>query len=197
MLAEWKNDSRPSKANFEAAVAATEFAVHHFRGHLAWCHAVIAGWAVAHVARHTVPLGLGPACLIACHLAADGHGRLGLGMVIQRLLGLRPSEMLAIQGRDCSLPEHGQASEPLAIIGLGIRGGTKAKRAQAVMLRDVVAIGLLRWLISDTPDDECLIGYTYERYRRLLNKYERKLGLEIRWAPHSPRSGFPSRSLQE
>ena len=108
-----------------------------------------------------MPLGLGSAFLIACHLAANGHGRLGLGIVIQNLLGLRPSVMLAIQGRDCSLPEHGQASEPLAIIGLGIRGGTKAKRAQEVMLRDVVAIGLGRWLILLTPDDESLIGYTY------------------------------------
>ena len=53
--------------------------------------------------------GAGPACLIACHLAAEGHGRIGLGILLQRLLGLRPSEMLAIQGRDCSLPEHGKA----------------------------------------------------------------------------------------
>ena len=122
LLVEWKNGRRPSKANFEAAVAATKLFIPYFRGQLAWCHAVVAGCAVAHVARHTVPLGLGPTCLIACHLAAEGHGRLGLGIVSQRLLGLRPSEMLAIQGRDCSLPEHGTASEPLAIIGLGIRG---------------------------------------------------------------------------
>ena len=100
--------------------------------------------------------------------------------------------MLAMQGRDCSLPEHGQACEPLAIIRLGIRGGTKAKRATAVMLRDVVAIGLERWLILETPDDESLIGYTYEQYRRLLNKYEHKLGLEICWTSHFPRSGFAS-----
>ena len=116
---------------------------------------MIAGWAVAYVARHTVPLGLGPACLIAGHLAADGHGRLGLGIVIQRLFGLRPSEMLAIQGRYCFLPEHGQAFGPFAIIGLGFLGGTEAKkRAQAVMLKDVVAIGRVRWLISEAPDDE-------------------------------------------
>ena len=192
LIVEWKNDTRPSKANFEACVAATEFCFPQFHGHLAWSHRVIAGWAIAHVARHTVPLGLGPACLIACHLAADGHGRLGLGIVVQRLLGLRPSEMLAIRGSDVALPEHRSAGEPIAIVGLGIRGGTKAKRAQAVILRDVVAIGLLRWMISETPADESIVGYTYEQYRRLLNKCERKLGLEIGWTPHSPRSGFAS-----
>ena len=193
LLVEWKNDCLLSKANFEAAVAAAEFVFPRFRGHLAWSHRVIAGWAVAHVARHTVPLGLGPACLIAAHLAADGHPRLGLAIVIQRLLGLRPSEVLAIQARDVSLPEHSTVSQtPLAVIGLGIRGGTKAKRAQAVMLRDVLGIGIVRWLCNETPADEPLAGYTYEQYRRLLQKVERSLGLEVGWTPHSPRSGFAS-----
>ena len=83
LLVEWKNDSTPSKTLFEAAVAATEFVFPRFRGHLAWSNSVIAGWAVAHVARHTVPLGLGAACLLAAHLAADGHPQLGLAIVIQ------------------------------------------------------------------------------------------------------------------
>ena len=100
--------------------------------------------------------------------------------------------MFAIQGCDCFWPQHGTASEPLAIIGPGIRGGTKVKRAQAVMLREVVAIGILCWLVSQTQSDECSIGYTYEQYRRLLNKCERILGLEIGSTPHSLRSGFAS-----
>ena len=49
LLVEWKNDTRPSKANFEAAVAAAQFVFPQFRSHMAWCRAVIAGWAIAHV----------------------------------------------------------------------------------------------------------------------------------------------------
>ena len=139
-----------------------------------------------------MPLGLGPACLIACHLSGEGHGRLGLGIVLQRLLGLRPSELLALQPQDIALPEFGCLHEPTAVVGLGIRGGTKAKRAQAVMLRDVVGIGLLRWMISETRDGECIVGYSYEQYRRLLSRTEKRLGLEVGWTPHSPRSGFAS-----
>ena len=153
---------------------------------------MIAGWSIARVARHTVPLGLGPACLLAALLSTD-HPRLGLGIVIQRLLGMRPSELLGIQGRDVALPGHSHSGgSEVCVIGLGIRGGTKAKRAQAVMLRDAMGIGLVRWLCSETPPDKVLTPYTYEQYRRLLQKTERKLGLELGWTPHSPRSGFAS-----
>ena len=192
LLVEWRNDTRPLKSNFEACVAAIEFVFPRFRRHLSWSHAVIAGWAVAHVARHTVPLGLGPACLLATLLSSD-HPRLGLGIVLQRLLGMRPSELLSIQCQDVALPEHSaSAQSTVCIIGLGIRGGTKAKRAQAVMLRDTLGIGIVRWLCSETPSDKVLIPYTYEQYRSLMQKTERKLGLEIGWTPHSPRSGFAS-----
>ena len=84
LVVEWRNDTRPSKDNFEACVAAIEFVFPRFRGLLSWAHAVIAGWSIARVVRHTVPLGLGPACLLAALLSTD-HPRLGLGIVIQRL----------------------------------------------------------------------------------------------------------------
>ena len=190
LVVEWRNDSQPSKAAFESCVAAIEFVFPRFRP-LVWARSVISGWSVVHQTRHTVPLGLGAACLIAAILSPD-HPRLGLGIVLQRLLGLRPSELLNIQSRDVSLPEHVPGSLEVCTVGLGIRTGTKAKRAQAVILRDVVGIGLMRWLVHETPHDDVLIPYTYEQYRRLLMRTERGLGLELGWTPHSPRSGFAS-----
>ena len=194
LLVEWRNACMPSKSSFEACVAATEFVFARFRGRLSWSHSVISGWAIAHITRHTVPMGLGPACLKAAHLAAAGHGRLGLAVVIQRLFGLRPSEILGVQCRDVSLPEHATSvvQAPVCTIGLGVRSGTKAKRAQAVMLRDLVGIGMVRYLCSTLTSEEPIIGYTYEQYRRLLSKVEKEMGLEIGWTPHSPRSGFAS-----
>ena len=190
LLVEFRNDCSPSKSSFEACVAAVEFVIPSFRGRLPWSHSVLSGWAVVHIPRHTIPMGLGPACLIAAHLARD-HPRLAIGIIVQRLLGLRPSEMLAIQRRDIQLPSP-YGGEPFAIVGLGVRGGTKAKRAQAVVMRDLLGIGLLRYLCSESEPEQAVVGYTYEQYRRLLAKVERSLGLEIGFTPHSPRSGFAS-----
>ena len=73
-------------------------------------------------------------------------------------MGMRPSELIGIQGRDVALPEHSHSGvSEVCVIGLGIRGGTKAKRGQAVMLRNAMGIGLVRWLCSETPADEVLI----------------------------------------
>ena len=190
LLVEWRNECSASKSNFEQCVAAVEFVLPSFRGHLSWSHSVISGWAVVHIPRHTVPIGLGACCLVAAHLASD-HPRLALGIIIQRLLGLRPSELLAVQCRDVQLPSAG-AGEPVAIVGLGIRGGTKAKRSQAVVMRDLLGIGLLRYMCAEAESEQAIVGYTYEQYRRLLAKVERSLGLELGWTPHSPRSGFAS-----
>ena len=77
----------------------------------------------------------GPAVYIGCQMSARGHGRLGAGVILQEALGLRPSELLGITGDDVMLPED-RAQEVFmpAVIGLGIKHGTKAKRAQTVML---------------------------------------------------------------
>ena len=44
-----------------------------------------------------------------------------------------------------SLCQRRRARAPVAVLALGVRSGTKAKRAQAVCLRDPLMIGLLRW----------------------------------------------------
>jgi len=76
-------------------------------------------------------------------------------------------------------------------IGLGMRKGTKAKRAQCIILRDARATVLVRWLKASTKPDELLFPYSYESYRRLLKLVVRDdLKLDINWSPHSPRSGF-------
>ena len=133
----YKNALPITKSAFEGLVAGLEHCLPHFRGHLPWAHAVLNSWSAAHQTAHTVPMCSGPACLIAAHLSADGHGRLAAGVVIQGALGLRPAELLGITGGDVALPENASFSNPsFATIGLGVREGTKAKRAQCVLLRN-------------------------------------------------------------
>ena len=123
---------------------------------------------------------------------------MGLGMLLQRDLGLRPSEVLDIRPEDCALPEHVRAATPRATIALGMRTGTEAKMVQAVTLRDPLLLGLLRWACSTSEKGTPIIGYTYENYRRLLLRLQLKLGLSaIGFSPRSPRSGFATEAIAD
>ena len=168
LLVEFKNDVLPKKSDFECLVASIEFLFPRFRGELRWSRQVLSGWAISHCPQHTVPLSKGPAHLIAVHLAALGHPRLGIGLLLQQELGLRPNEMLHIERRDVSLPANSAAfaSASVTVIGLGVRLGTKAKRAQSVILHDPTIIVLVSWACSGWSDDDRLFPFTYENYRR-------------------------------
>ena len=194
LLAEWKRWENPSRSDFDGAVAGIEFAVPQAKHHLPWAHAISSAWGVTHQPRHTVPMTEGPAVLLGCHLAARGHGRLGAGLIIQSAVGLRPGELLGLQGRDVTLPED--KAEPAyfpAVMALGARTGTKVKRAQTVVLGSHPKVALLRWLRSGTGPDDLLIGGTYESYRNRLAALCESLGLSsLGFTPHSPRSGFAS-----
>ena len=143
-------------------------------------------------------MGTAPARFVAAHMAADGHPRLGAGVVIQCAGGLRPSELVGLLGMDVVLPEdRGHLhDEQHAMLGLGVRAGTKAKRAQFVLIHDPVVVALVRWLRGSCNPSESLIGYSYEQYRRILAKVCSKQNLShLRWTPHSPRSGFASECI--
>jgi integrase len=99
-------------------------------------------------------------------MGARNHSKLGAGVLVQRELGLRPSEMLALTRDDITLPEQmvGTKGEPRCFVGLGSRGGTKANRQQAVVLRDARLIGIVRWL-CECSKGERLVPYSYSQYR--------------------------------
>ncbi len=197
-LVEWKNSRSISKSDFEGAVAGIEFLFPRFRGKLAWSRAVIAGRSVVHVPKHTVPMTWRPCTYIAAHFCSDGRSRLAFGLLLQRRLGLRPSEMLALQPEDCSLPEQIRSQQCRATVALGVRTDTKAKRAQAVTLRCPLLIGLLRWAIKTGVKGRPIVGYTCETYRRLLIAAQAQLGLQqLGFSPHSPRAGFATEAIAD
>ncbi len=173
-------------------MAAVEHVLPSFKGQLPWSRAVLSSWSTTYVTEHTVPLCAAPAALIAAHMSADGHPRLGATLLLQQALGLRPSEALGVQGGDVVLPETTSfTNSSFATIGLGIRANTMAKRAQCVLLRNPKLLALLRWLLKSTADDHLLCGYSYAQYRRILDRTCAKLGLTgLHYTPHSPRSGF-------
>ena len=89
-------------------------------------------------------------------LAHRQRRRLGLGVILQTHLGLRPSELLALLPEHMLFPEdqgeRAAASTPL-IFSLGMKGGTKNQRAQVVTLHPEFALlwKALRALKRHTP----------------------------------------------
>ena len=108
---------------------------------------------------------------------------------------LSPAEVLALRPGDILLPEeHGLHEQPQhVVIGLGVRAGTKAKRAQTSILHQSDSAHLIHWIrviLHHCSSDETVFGYSYGTYHRLLSAAQLELGLEGGYTPHSPRAGF-------
>ena len=193
---EYKQVHHLTKSQFANLVAAIEFFFQQFKP-LTWAHHMIWGWNVEHIPKHTVPMLSGPSALLATHFASLGAARLGAGIVVQQSKGLRPSELLGIEREDVMLPEQASTSTyNAAVITLGARTGTKAKRAQAVIFpvdRFPEVVEILRRLVWATRPGERLFPYTLEQYNRMIKKVTKSLDLDsIGWTAHSPRAGFAS-----
>ena len=109
---------------------------------------------------------------------------------MQQQLGLRPSEVLELEGHDVTPPSR---ERDTVVVGLGVRTGTKMKRPQAAIARrrERYAFELLWRLQKMRQPTERLFPYTYEQYRRLLARTAALLGLEtLGYTPHSCRAGF-------
>ena len=199
LLVEYKHEFTPKRAAFEALVASLEFAWPPCKGHLSWSRATLAGWSIADPIHHTVPLLRAPCRLLACHIAAQGRPRAAGGLVVQRELGLRPGEVTSLFPDDITLPEHFAAGrgDVRAVVALGTRKGTKAKRIQSVVCRNPVIIGILRWLCNTCKPGSTLMGISYDGYRKLFRSSQAQAALEAGYTPHSPRAGFATESIAE
>ena len=201
LLVEWKASTSPTKTNFEMAVAGVEFWNPRWKGKLAWSHAIINGMAVSHQTRHTVPLTRGPARLMAVWLASRSKVRLGVGLLLQREVGLRPSEMLGLRPAALVFPEQqARDQQSFLTVCLGMKVGTKAKRPQVVVLQvkeQEDLVDLLRFVCKHTLPDELLFPFPYENYRREISAIECLMGVRVGWTPHSARAGFASESRAE
>ena len=110
---------------------------------------------------------------------------------------LRPSEMLSLECSDVSLPEVRADSSERAIIALGVRQGTKAKRPQAVILDDATLVGLLRYLMTQKQFQGRLFEVSYATFRKLLIQIQENLNMQVGYTPHSPRAGLLARRCRK
>lgn len=197
-LLEYKNfHTKLRKTDFTTTVASVEFFFPELRGRLSMSHTAIRGWEISHRTKHTVPMGRAVATLFATHMAARGNPRLGAALFLQVRKGLRPGELFDIRREDLVLPSDTAEvdQDGFCMIGLGVRVGTKAKRAQSVVVNNTEhpqLITLLERLAATTAPGARIFPYTIEQYRSEIKSIELSLGLEFGFGPHSPRAGFAS-----
>ena len=192
MVVYYKQQRLPTRSNFEVLLAALEFFFPHARGQLLWSKRVGKGMAIQQETHHTIPLPLAPAKLLAVLLSSRGLSRLGVGLLVQCLTGLRPSELLQLQ------KNHVIEEGDKFIFRLGVKGGTKLKREQCTWLalnRDETVTCIFRRLLHGTDAGQKLWDYSYNEYRLELRSLSRQLGLPFSFTPHSARAGFASEAV--
>ena len=199
MLVEWKNaDPKISRSVFAHAICGVELAVPWLKKQLTWSRTVLTDWDVVGPTAHHLPLPRGLTLLLACCMGALGFGKLGAAVVIAQALGLRPNEMLKLCRGNVVLPEtmaFGCRGD--AILNLGMKKGTKSKRAQAVVLQAGCepALTLLRWLVWCADEFRSLVDdLTLDRVNRVLARLCELLGLP-KFTAHSARAGFATECM--
>ena len=191
-----------SKSTFTVTVASVEWFFPRFRGHLTWSHDVIKGWTIETPTKHTVPMGKAAARLVGTHMAARGKPRMGLGITLQAILGLRPSELLGLVHEDIDFDSISLvAGHECAVFRLGTGTGTKLKREQFCILRRheyPKEFDILRELVAATPPGARVFPFSMSAYRAEIHVVERDiLGLTVGWGAHSPRAGYATDGVAE
>ena len=194
-VVDYRQTGSLTRAKLEGLIAALEFFLPQSRGGYAWAKRVAKGLAIVQPVKHTCPLTLAPGKLIAVTLCGQGFPRLGAGLLVQILTGLRPGELLQLRREHVLLPT---SKVSRFLFRLGAKRGTKLKREQATWLdkdRDVAVSTILHRWIDSTSAGALLVDCSYDEYRKQFQVVSKQLGLPFVFTPHSPRAGFASEAI--
>jgi integrase len=194
-LVDFKNDACLSRSKLSTTIAAVEFFFPRFKRQLVYSRAVSQGLTAASPIKHKVPMIKSVGVLFGTHFAGQGRPKMGVGLLLQISVGLRPSELLGLKREHVLIISEG---ERIMIFRLGALVGTKVRREQSVTLReaeDPVVYELVVRVIMVTLAGAFLFPYCYHAYNRAFKTVELDLGLKVGFTPHSPRAGFASERI--
>ena len=183
-------------AKLQHLLAALEKVAPHFKWRLPWAHARVLQLAKKVGVNHTLPMPWPAAIAVAYWIAMQGFARVGALILLQWCTGLRPGELTDLEGHHLTrrVPDGSHARpESRAYVTLGVRHGTKARRAQFVTIDPTVmptAIFIIESFIRSTPRGTRLTSATSttEMYH-WIQKASRALSLPA-FTAHSPRAGW-------
>lgn len=192
---------KTTRSGFSTLLSAVAFFLPRVRGALPCAHATLNGWEHLEPVSHTMPMLRVFALAIAVRLAAMSFATTGSALILGQILLLRPSELLALQIGDVTLPEHAPVfvGERKLFVNLGrTPWGTKVNRRQVVSTSDPVAIEAARALVAAAGPDGRLCNFSYATFRTRLQKACQELGLtDLAFTPHSMRAGGATQLLME
>jgi len=197
LLVEFSHEAHVKHSRVREVYASLEFFFPRMRGKLAWSRSRLDVMSAAVAVRHTVPAGREVCLLLGARISSMGRPRIGLGMLVQHCLGLRPGELVRLTPEDVAeSPSRDQKG--LFIFRLGTGRGTKSGREQFALLRrhqcpDVLA--LVQLLIAHTLPGQRLFPYTVGTYSTWVQKAQVAEELPLGVTAHSPRAGFASDAI--
>ena len=195
MIMEYRTEMDLTKSQHVMIVAATEFFLPHVKGKLIICREALKGRAAAEPTKHTTPLTDELTLLCAAYLASTKRARMGMGIVVQQALGLRPSELLSLRQDHVFAPPGN--SSPLTV-RLGAMVSTKVKREQFAILSPVkspLAAAMMKQLHATTAVGCRLFPFSYSCYNNAFKQCEAFYGLSLSLTAHSPRAGFATSAV--
>jgi len=152
-----------TRPKFIQVVASMEFFVPKLRRSLAWAYACLPGCHMRTSVRHTVPITLKPAKLMASHFASRGKRRLGLALIVQTMTGIPPNEMSHILPENLLFPgDQWETFFLPVVISLRVQLGTTSGLAQTSLSRPqhTDPWRALRACRDYTPDVMFMFPYT-------------------------------------
>ena len=200
-------DTSTSRSEFERLVSAIERILPLARGRLVYAHSISRHWRRALPPRHAAPMSWSAALALSWAMAVAGYPRAGALLLLQAACGLRPSEAIALRGRDLLSSLANRSAPGSAVLHLGVKHGTKVGRPQAFVLAppsaaggslvsdiNFIAIAIVDRFASTTALDATLSGITtVQQWRTLLNRAAATMELgNWHFTPHSPRVGWAS-----
>ena len=194
LLVEWWHARSVTLSTFRSGVAAVEFVYPHLRGKLIWAHQKLSTLNRITPPRHAAPCGRELSALLGAQLSSLRRARMGLALVLQNALGLRPGEVISLVPGDVRRsPERDKQHVVVFRLG-GQTGGTKSGREQFAILHTNDHLHLWPSLciaIALTPSDsDRIFPFSMSSYYHWIKEAQRTLGIELHITPHSPRAGF-------
>lgn len=190
LLVEYKNCALITRHALCYTIAGLEFIFPCLKKEFTWARKVSDGFTSSHATTHTTPLTSTVCRFFGCLFSRAGKPRLGVGITLQQVLGLRPSELLRLRKQHVLTPDF---TGGFYVFRLGAIVGTKIKREQAANFKasehpDLTTV--LERLPECTGADDLLLPFSYHTYHEALLGLVESLRLDIKATPHGPRAGF-------
>ena len=189
----YAQEKKLTRAKLENLCAALRRGLPQLKGNLSWAEMHLKNLLRYSPPVHKVPMLRFVALVVGYTMALDGFARAGALLILQVCSGMRPGELLGLKREDLVAGRRG-VNNGNAVIALGRKTGTKAGRAQFIVIHaaeDPFAISIISAFCATTKFGQALSSLDYIGYSKILSKTLAKMRLaDMGFTPHSPRAGW-------